>query len=146
MPFLDVVTATIGIFLLIFAVQVIQSKVEVRRLVPDLIILCLNNNLNVVREPAGPKEQFEPWQAKPLVSDLLLKSSGLVNVVLAIGPDCGKGDAAFTQAMREVPKDPSTDLDLNLSSLRLMKWPVPDSEAADRLLADWDQGRVPANR
>src|SRR5690606_4790504 len=92
MPFLDVVTATIGVFLLIFAVQVIQAVVENRQLQPDQIIVCSEaENWSLFTGPRAAEQRFERWEKDRMLETIIASSNGITNVVLAIGPECDRG-------------------------------------------------------
>ncbi len=138
MPFLDVVTATIGVFLLIFAVQVIQAVVENRQLQPDQVILCVDpDGWSLFTDLNAAEQRFERWEKDRMLESMIAASPGVANVMLAIGPDCGRGAHEVSRLVQDtsvrVPADPGQAR----PTVRLMQWPLGSREQAQELISRW---------
>lgn len=141
LPFLDVVFATIGIFLLIFAIQVLARVPEIRHPAPAAIVVCADaNRLVYFASPDTEPTTFERWQASELVALIADQAAGVANVLLAVGGECG-ARRHFEDAFRDAAARLADDPDGARPLLRLTQVPLSSAEdAIATLIVRWGAG------
>lgn len=139
MPFLDVVFATIGIFVLIFAVQVLARTPQPRQPVPFALVACTDaKGFVYFAAPDAPPERWERWRADALVGVIAERAKGVANVLFAVGADCIAPRRDFMEAFQAASARLSGDPEGARPLLRLTQWPLSSKpEAVATLVARW---------
>lgn len=137
LPFLDVITATIGIFLLIYTFQILKDRVENRQMQPDRLFLCLSAEaLQFLPGRDAEPVRVVPSELAALVKSIAGEADGSLNLLFARGPGCGRLGSDFLRTVRQVNMTTTP----GRASLRVSQWPLGDAGSAERLRQRWRDG------
>jgi len=156
LPFLDIVFAVIGIFIVVFAVH--DSRAPTRRaaLGIDALVLCQRDGqVSLYAAPDAPPRVYADTQFANLLDDLTATPAGVKNLVFALTGDCFNTQSQFLDAFARhsalprgasPPHDPARtdDSAAPRALFRLSFYPLaPQPTAAEALVARWRGANPP---
>lgn len=143
LPFLDIIFGTIGIFVVVFA---LQNLVEAKDGVPpgvDSIVVCLEGDSLTAHWPDGEREMpVAPSRSQALLQALSESNRPFRTVILAISGACFEARQEFIEGFErylEVAAGKRTAS----TGLMLELYPLGDLNDAAALLARW-RGEKPS--
>jgi hypothetical protein len=98
LPFLDIIFATIGIFIVVFALQQIVTQASGRQLTVDHLVICADGQ-TVTFYPGPTREpvMFTSRQFPALMNDLAESAGGVRNLVFAFTGACFEARRTFEE-------------------------------------------------
>jgi len=98
MPFLDIIFSTIGILIVVFALQEIISNKDRRQPMIDHLIICTEDNrLQLYLNPDVKPVLFNNLQVPALLETLAVQQTGVRNLVFALTSACFNTQRLFEQ-------------------------------------------------
>jgi len=89
LPFLDIIFATIGIFIVVFALQEITTNASGQQLAVDDLVICTDGrSVTFYPGPAGEPMNFTERQFPALFHRLTERAGGVRNLVFAFTGAC----------------------------------------------------------
>lgn len=89
LPFLDIIFATIGVFIVVFALQEVAANASGRQLTVDYLVICTDGRtVAFYSEPAGQPANFTERQFPALLDTLAKPAGGIRNLVFAFTAAC----------------------------------------------------------
>lgn len=138
LPFLDLVFATIGILVVIFALQETARHASGRQLAIDALILCQETDqVTLYVDPEAAPAVYRPHQF-PALLETLGGAGEVRNLVFALTADCFATRRAFEDAFARFSALPHQDRGPGRALARLAYRPLSaHPEAAEALLSSW---------
>ncbi len=139
MPFLDILIAAIGIFLLIIALQKITERVETSPPQADAIaIVRADSRLTWLElQEEGTKKDIPRYQIGENVKALAKRLEKPVNIIVAFSAENIEGMYRFSDNL-DVLKDSITEASTDNINFQVIWWPLSAKpNAAEEFLVDW---------
>lgn len=138
LPFLDLICSTIGIFIVVFALQEVAANSSGRQLNTDYLVICTAEH--AVTFYAGPTTEpvnFTEWQFPDLFTALSKQGGGVRNLAFAFTSACFNTRRTFEEKFAEFTALLHDRRD-NKAVFRLAFRPLSvQTGAAEQLLAAW---------
>lgn len=147
LPFLDIVFGTIGIFIVVFALQnVVEIKDGIQPSV-DSIVTCLDGGRLTAHWPDGTDgPDAAPERSLDLLQALGEDGRPFRSMILAIGADCFSARQAFMEGFErylEVSRSAVAAGGRTAVDLMLELYPIGGATDAAALLEEWRRGEGP---
>ena len=144
LPFLDIIFGTIGIFVVVFA---IQNIVEVKEGIPpgvDSIVTCVEGGNLTAHWPDGSTGAVAvPERSFDMLQMLAKDERPFRSLILALSGNCYKARLAFLEGFErylEASAKTITAEGRPPAGLMLELYPIGDESGARALLEDWRGG------
>lgn len=139
LPFLDLVFATMGILVVIFALQHSALQASGRQLAIDALILCQREDqATLYADPAAAPAVYRTHQFPALLESLSGGDQGVRNLVFALTADCFATRRAFEEAFARSTALPLQERRPGRALVRLAYRPLSAQPgAAEALLSAW---------
>ena len=141
LPFLDIVFGTIGVFVVVFALQYAR---ETDRGAPpgiDCVVLCLKGDRLTTHWPDGEiGPTAAPGRGTELLQALAATGRPFRSVVFAVGPGCVEARTRFMAAFEEyldISAGSQTADDADRMAPMLELYPLGSGAAGAALLKEW---------
>ena len=147
LPFLDIIFGTIGIFVVVFA---IQNVVEVKEGIPpgvDSIVTCLEGGELIAHWPDGSTEPAAvPQRSFELLQRLAAQGRPFRSLILALSGNCYTARLDFLDGFERYLEASAKTLAVEgrpPAGLMLELYPLGDAADAAALLAAWRGSEKP---
>ena len=147
LPFLDIVFGTIGIFIVVFALQNVVERGGIVQPSVDSIVICLDGGRLTAHWPDGKDgPAAAPERSLDLLRALGEDGRPFRSMILAISADCFGARQAFMEGFErylEVSRSAVASDGRTAVDLMLELYPISGSTDAVALLEGWRKGRGP---
>lgn len=143
LPFLDLICSTIGIFIVVFALQEVTASASGRQLAIDYLVICpTDQEVTFYSAPAAEPARFTPPQFPALFAQLAQRQGGVRNLAFAFTSACFDTRRAFEERFAEFTALLHDHRD-SQAVFRLAFRPLSSQTGAvEQLLAAWRGGNV----
>ena len=147
LPFLDIVFGTIGVFVVVFALQHVIGNNEGAPAGVDAIVVCVDGDRLAAHWPdreSGPVEP--PRRSLDLLRAMAASERPFRSLILAIGPGCFEARGTFMKGYErflDASANPAFPGDRPRADLMLELYPVGGAAGAAALLERWRGDREP---
>lgn len=102
LPFLDLICSTIGIFIVVFALQEVAASASGRQLAIDYLVVCpTEQEVTFYSAPTAEPAGFTQQQFPALFARLAQRQDGIRNLVFAFTSACFDTRRAFEEEFAE---------------------------------------------
>ncbi len=102
LPFLDLICSTIGIFIVVFALQEVTASASGRQLAIDYLVVCsTDQEVTFHSAPTAEPTRFTQRQFPALFAQLAQRQDGIRNLVFAFTSACFDTRRAFEEGFAE---------------------------------------------
>ncbi len=143
LPFLDLICSTIGIFIVVFALQEVTASANNRQLTIDYLMICLTDQeIAFYSAPTAEPVRFTQRQFPALFAQLAQRRDGVRNLVFAFTSACFDTRRAFETELTDFTALPHNRR-AGQALFRLSFRPLSSQVGAvEQLLAAWRGGNA----
>lgn len=143
LPFLDIIFATTGVFIVVFALQEIADKASIRQLTVDHLAICTDGQtVMLYPDPVSEPASFTAHQLPALLNTLADQPGGVHNLTFAFTGTCFNTRRRFEEEFARMTAL-FHERQVGKTLFRLAFQPLSmQPEAVEQLLAVWRRGSV----
>lgn len=144
LPFLDIIFATIGIFIIVFAFQEIVERQQGKLPRVDHFVFCTSDEaVQVFMSPSASPLSFSRRDIRDFFKTLEEVSGGVRNIVFAFDANCFSLQLTFVRQFDHYTAKWAEDAQGNPTALHLSLQPLEDKpEAVEAVLQQWRKDKA----
>lgn len=147
LPFLDIVFGTVGVFVVVFALQHVAGNRETTPAGVDGVVTCIDGDRLAAHWPDGESgPAAAPQRSYELLQRMAESGRPFRSLIVAIGPGCFRARRAFMEGYErflELSPGPGFPDDRARADLMLELYPIGGAADAGALLDEWRRSPKP---